>query len=293
MKVGVFELREPLPELNKPQALVALAPWIDAGRVGSGVLSFLEEKFHAQDLGRIDKPGVFYDFTRYRPVIYRMEGKREVRIPNTLISYIQGAESHDFVLMHCLEPHMFGETFVESMLAVLEKLHIERYMLLGSMYDSIPHTRPLLVSGSASDEATSATLRRLRVVSSNYQGPTTINTLVSDEAPKRGTETMTMIARLPYYTQLEEDYAGMEVILRLLAHIYKLPLDLSELKKKAEEQYREVGLAVKASSRLREVLQVLEMSYDTQAMKGPEAELPPPLAPNVEKFLREIGEGLP
>ncbi len=290
MRVGAFELKEPLPELKRPQALVMLSPWIDAGRVGSSVLTHLEEHFHAQELGKLEKPGVFYDFTRYRPMVFRSEGKRQVRIPNTLITYAQRQNGPDFLFLHCLEPHMFGETYVESVLKFLEKLRVERYILLGGMFDSTPHTRPLLASGTASDEAMAMTLRRLGVVSSNYQGPTTINTLIADEAPKQGTETTTMIARLPYYTQLEDDYAGQELILRLLANVYDLRLALADLKKKGEEQYREVGLAVRSNPRLAEVLHVLESSYDAQAMKATES-AESPLSPQVEKFLRELDKG--
>lgn len=291
MKAGAFELKEPIPQLSEAQALVILSPWIDVGRVGTGVLNFLEAQSQAAELGKLEKPGVFYDFTRYRPTVYRVEGRREVRIPNTFINYAHREGGPDMVFLHCLEPHLFGEYYVESVLKVLEVLSVKRYCLLGGMYDSVPHTRPLLVTGTASDEATDRDLRRMNVTASTYQGATTINVLVSEEAPRLGIQTMSMIAHLPYYAQVDEDYAGQEIVLRLLASLFRWPLDLTEVKKKAEEQYREVNMAVKANPRLKEILEVLEIGYDARSAKAPDAGAPSPLSPEIEKFLKDLDKG--
>jgi len=46
MKLGMFDLIEPLPVLNNPHAIVVLRPWTDAGNSGNtgdelaGVASF-------------------------------------------------------------------------------------------------------------------------------------------------------------------------------------------------------------------------------------------------------------
>ncbi len=70
MRVGAFELNEPVPELREPHALTMLRPWVDVGSVGSLVLLWLESLFQAKDLARLVRPGNFFDFTRYRPIIH-------------------------------------------------------------------------------------------------------------------------------------------------------------------------------------------------------------------------------
>ena len=67
MRIGAFELQEPLPELQDPHVLAILRPWINVGRVGTQVLSRLERYFASRALGELVKPGQFLDFTRYRP----------------------------------------------------------------------------------------------------------------------------------------------------------------------------------------------------------------------------------
>ena len=288
MRVGAFELCEPLPELKDAQAFAMLSPWIDVGGVGSATLRLLEAHFKASELGKLKKPGMFYDFTRYRPMISLVEGHRVIKISNTFINYSQGGENGDFVFLHCLEPHAMGETYVESVLKVLAKLNVRRYCLLGGMYNSAPHTRPLIVSGSASGSSLNSELRKANVKASQYQGPTTINIMISEQASKQGLETMTLILHLPHYVQLEEDYSGQYALLSLVCHLYNLPINLERIKHIGEEQYRRVSAAVEADPEIRELVKAMEQSYDEGLESTRPAERMPRLSPEIERFLKEM-----
>ena len=95
MRIGAFELDEPLPELHDPHVLAMLDPWIDVGEVGTLTLNWLENHFQAEDLGRISRPGHFFDFTRYRPTVYYdEEGRKQISVPNkTEISTVTKLDS--------------------------------------------------------------------------------------------------------------------------------------------------------------------------------------------------------
>ena len=67
MKIGAFKISKDLPEINKPIAIAMLKPWIDVGRVGSLSISQLCKSLNAIEIARLSEPGMFYDFTRYRP----------------------------------------------------------------------------------------------------------------------------------------------------------------------------------------------------------------------------------
>ncbi|MFC2058953.1 PAC2 family protein [Chloroflexota bacterium] len=286
MKVGAFELDEPLPELRKPCALAMLSPWIDVGQVGSLTLSVLENHFKAQALGRLIRPGLFYDFTRYRPIVHRTEERREVKIPNTFINYARGEGENDFLFFHCMEPHLLGETYADSVVKVLEKLKVKSYHLMGAMYDTIPHTRPLPITGTASDEMLESQIRELKVTPSTYQGPTTINLLVSEQALRLGVESLTSIVHLPNYAQLEEDYKGQHALLSLICSLYGLSLDLSKLEKKGEKQYKRIGIAIEMNPKVKELIEKMEREYDSRPVE--ETTPTPPLSPELEKFLSEM-----
>ena len=110
MLTGHFSLQEPLPELRDPHVLAVLRPWIDVGNVGTLGLDRVERHLKAQELGRLEKPGRFYDFTRYRPRSYIDQGKRGYSIPSTIFRYAVREEPPDLVFAHLLEPHVYGKT---------------------------------------------------------------------------------------------------------------------------------------------------------------------------------------
>ena len=60
MKLGAFEITEPLPKLRNPHAFATLRPWVDVGSVGRLTFRSLERHFQAQDLATLTKPGVFF-----------------------------------------------------------------------------------------------------------------------------------------------------------------------------------------------------------------------------------------
>lgn len=288
MKFGEFELNEPLPELNEPHLLAVLRPWIDVGRVGSLSLNRLERHLRAKELGRLHRPGLFYDFTRYRPRSFFNQGKREVSIPNTIIRYAAREDGPDLLLAHLLEPHLYGEDYAEAMLELLTRLGVKRYSLVGAMYDMVPHTRPLLVSGSGVGGELAEEQRRAGVRSSDYEGPSTITYLIPQEAARQGVETRTIVVHLPRYFEVDEDFMGAARLMEILCSYYNLPDRLVELDR-GREQYDSIAKMVSDEGEsITSLLQELEEHYDREQRAGEPP--PPPLSANIEEFLRDLGE---
>lgn len=59
MKIGAFEVQEPLPELREPHVLAILRPWIDVNNVGTLTLDGLEAQLGAKEMAKFSRPGVF------------------------------------------------------------------------------------------------------------------------------------------------------------------------------------------------------------------------------------------
>ena len=144
MRIGAFEIDEPLPELREPHALVTLRPWVDVGRVGRQTLIRLERHLDAREIGKLARPGNFYDLTRYRPRIMNVGAERRVTIPNTTVLYAKREQPPDLLFLHILEPHAFGEDYCDSVLELLKHFQVRRYTQVGGVSDAVPHTRPLL-----------------------------------------------------------------------------------------------------------------------------------------------------
>ena len=267
-----------------------LRPWIDVGSVGTIALRKLERYFGAKELGRLTRPGNFYDFTRYRPIMRTVEGNRVLNIPNTIINYAIREEPPDLLFFHLLEPQSFGEDYTDAILDIVDKLGVKQYVRIGGMYDAVPHTRPLLVTGSSSDEAATKYGSSLQLRPSSYQGPTSIVNLVADGVAERNIEAISVMVHLPQYVQLEEDYSGAARLLEVLCSVYDLSKDLAD-PERGRRQYLEVNNEVHRNKGLKALIERLEVHYDSRAAKrSAEAEEGTKLSPEVEKFLKEMGE---
>ena len=288
MRIGAFRLNEPIPELKEPHVLAVLRPWIDVNNVGSLTLDGLEAQFGARELASLAKPGNFFDFTRYRPTIYLEGDIRRLKIPNTTFSYARREKGNDFVFLRMLEPHSLSEVYVDSVLQLLTALRATRYCLLGSMYDVVPHTKPLLVSGRASGKRAEQDLKKAGVQTSNYQGPTTILNLIAQKAQEHGIETVTFIVSLPQYVNVDEDYLGKVRLMEILNLLYDIPIDKRDFEKAARQRSL-ISQKVETTPELKKVLPHLEGIYATRISKK-EGEGVVGLSPEMEEIFWETDE---
>jgi hypothetical protein len=286
MRIGAFELNGPMPELREPYVFAILRPWIDVNNVGTLILDGLEAQFEAKELARLAKPGNFFDFTRYRPNLYYEEGVRRVSIPNTTLRYAQREEGNDLLFLHLLEPHALSEVYVASVLKLFKVLKVKKYCLLGSMYDVVPHTRPLIVNGGAIGRETGLDLKKSGAQPSHYQGPTTITTLITQKAQEFGVEAIWFIVSLPQYVALDEDYLGKVRLMEILNLLYHLPINKKDFER-AAEQRNLINQRVERTQELKNLLPQLETLYDVR-IKGKEGERGSKLSPEIEEILWKI-----
>ncbi|MCH8987192.1 MAG: PAC2 family protein [Chloroflexi bacterium] len=296
MRIGAFELNEPLPELKDPHAFAMVRPWVDVGSVGTLTLNRLERFMGSKELGRLARPGTFFDFTRYRPNMRLVDGKREIKIPNSIIRYAITEDGPDYLFLHLMEPHSNGEDYTDSILEVMNHFNIKRYCRLGAMYDAVPHTRPLLVTGSLGDVQQKRPVANFKIRQSTYQGPTTIMNLLSEGIEKADIESINFMVHLPQYVQLEEDYAGTSRMIEVLSSVYdNIPADLAPVRR-GQRQYRELNSSLERNTELKTLIQQMEAYYDAQldsedASSSPTKEpaTTTQLSPEIEKFLSELG----
>ena len=292
MRLRAFDLNEPVPELNGPHALAIIQPWTDVSSVGSLVLSCLEANLGAKELGKLARPGNFFDFTRYRPTLIRKENHSEVKVPNTDITYgvTYGTQSgsHDFLFLKLLEPQMLAEVYVDSVVELLKTFGVKRYCLIGSMYDMVPYTRPLLLTGSASNPRLQNELAVVNTKHSDYQGPTTILSLIRNRALQLGIETCSMMVHLPSYFMMEEDYRGEKRLMEVISSLYGFTTPQEDMEK-ADQQEKQIGLIaeqiMEQEPRLQLILKQLEDNYDSRVNENKEETR---LSPEVEKFLQDL-----
>ncbi|MFC1920301.1 PAC2 family protein [Chloroflexota bacterium] len=288
MRIRAFEVDEPVPELEETHAFAMLNPWVDVGSVGTLVLSWLEEHYKAKDLARLHRPGDFFDFTRYRPTSRLRGEQRQVTVPNTFVTYSKQEKGNDVLFLRMLEPHSHGEVYIDSILRILAKFNVRKYFLIGSMYDYVPHTKPLIVTGGAVGRGMQRQMSDMGIEYSNYQGPTSISFLISQRAPEIDMETSSLIVHLPQYTQMEEDYIGTVRLMKMLSSIYGIPENESYIRR-ATRQQEQIDQALIKNPELKTIIEQLESHYEARTEHQREDEEEDArLSPEVEKFLSEM-----
>ena len=289
MRLQAFDLPDPVPELNGPHALAVIRPWIDAGSAGSLLLTSLEEQLNSGELARLARPGNFFDFTRYRPTMTRQDNSTDVVIPNTVVTYGRQPGGSDFLLLRLLEPQAMAEEYIDSVVELFKAMGVRRYCMVGSMYDMVPHTRPLLVTGSASNLGLQSGLDVANVRQSDYQGETTILSLIGQRVVQLGLEACSMILHLPNYLGMEKDYRGAKRLMEVISSLYGgFALSPEDLGKAAEQEQQVSASAeqiIHQEPRLGLILKQLEANYDS---RNKEENGETPLSPEIETFLRGL-----
>lgn len=284
---------DPVPELRRPVAIAMLRPWIDVGRVGTLSLNIIQRHLGAREIGRLAEPGKFFDFTRYRPRMRIVDGERVFTTPNTIIHCAHDERvDRDYLFLHIREPHAYGESYCRAIFDALAYFDVREYCRVGGMYDSVPHTRPLLVTGSMSDEQAAKAAGLVSQRQSTYQGPTSIVNMVAELAVANDIPTSSLMAHLPQYMQLDEDHMGCARIVEILSAMFDLPRSLAP-RQRGIRQYEDVNKAVESNPEVRTLVGRLESYYDRVLADDSLSEMEddeedsPDLAPDVEQFLRE------
>lgn len=291
MRVGPFEIDETAPKLKNTRAIAMLRPWIDVGQVGTLVLAKLEDHLGAKDLAKLAKPGSFFDFTTNRPYSNIIDGRRTLTIPNSIVRYAKDEENElDYIFLHLREPNANGEDYTDAIVDLLHHFNVTQYCRIGSMYDNVPHTRPLLVTGSLSDVYSERLKGLVSLKDSMYQGPTTIVNLVTETLADTGLELNSLMVHIPQYLQLDDDHAGAARILEVLCAMYGFPSSLTDLGM-GNQQYEYISKAIEANDQVKRYVQRLETEYDMNEGGSHLQELTV-LSPEVESFLRDVGKRL-
>jgi predicted ATP-grasp superfamily ATP-dependent carboligase len=169
---------------------------------------------------------------------------------------------------------------------VLKAFKVKKYILLGSMYDTVPHTRPLLVSGYGMGEQALQDIKKAGILPITYNGPSSIANLITKDAAAAGIEVIVLIVSLPQYVVLDEDYLGKLRLMEALNTLYNIPVAQEDVEKALEQRDR-INERLESSPEVKILLPQLENLYDAR-VKAMEKEGMPSLTPEMEELFWKI-----
>ena len=280
-----------LPDLDRPNVVAAFQGWNDAGQSATSAVRYLIEAWHAEKFASID-PEDYFSFTDTRPRIRIVVGtQREMTFPsNEFYAFAGSGSTPAAVLMLGTEPNLRWRSFCHEVIDLARSLGARRIVTLGSLITDAVHTRPVPITGFATDEAVQATLDRRGITRSNYEGPTGIVGTLHSFCIQEEMPTASLWAAAPYYLGSTPNPKTALGLLEALDEALQMNIDLTELRGVADEFVRQVSLAVRDNDEVQERIRTLEQSYDERGggESGP-VEFPPAgaIIADLESFLRE------
>ena len=274
------------PDKKLKHMVVVFSGWADAGEGATSAIKFLQRKLKSKKFAEID-PEEFYDFSQTRPYTSRTrDGKRRIHWPANEFSYLTDPRADSGVMVFVgVEPNLKWRTFAKTVATVAKDHGVESVVHIGALLDAVPHTRPVKLSGTASESSLSEFLEGQGIRSSNYQGPTGISSAVMAACIEEGLEYTSIWGHTSHYLQAAPNHRVGSTLLEILLKLLNLPLNLAELKSAASVFNLEVEKAVAKDDQIASYVTKLEGQYD-EAVAAIEIPDPAELVRDLEKFLR-------
>ncbi len=282
------------PELKSPALVCAFKGWNDAGEAATAALGFLIDGFEATEVARID-PEEYYDFTAVRPTIRLIEGRtRVIDWPANVLhgATVSGAD-HDLLIFQGVEPSLRWRRFTESVVGLARDLGAHMVITLGALLADVPHTRPVPITGIASDDEL---VRRLGFERSTYEGPTGIVGTLHHACAQASMPSISLWASVPHYVAAAPNPKAALALIRSFEGVAGLVVEARELEESAEDYERQVNAAVASDPDVKSFVERLEQTMDEVADEMPPQRIPSAdaIARDFQRFLRQRGpEGPP
>ncbi len=275
--------------LRAPALVCAFTGWNDAGDAASAALQFVGSSFGATRFARID-PEEFYDFQATRPQIRLVEGKsREIDWPEVEVYAARVPRApRDLILLHGPEPSLRWRKFMQQVVELSEALGVQMVVTLGALLADVPHTRPVQITGFASDEGL---VERLGLQSSNYEGPTGITGAILAACQDAALPCASLWASVPHYVAAAPNPKAALALVRKLEGLVGVTVDASELEGAAADYERQVSLAVQSDPDVQAFVERLEQAAEEESRPVAPGDLPSGdvIAREFQRFLRQQG----
>jgi proteasome assembly chaperone (PAC2) family protein len=277
--------------LRAPALVCAFKGWNDAGESATSALTFLGGSLHAERFAVID-PEEFVDFQSTRPTVRLIEGHtRAIDWPDFEVWAARVPRApRDLVLLSGPEPSMRWRAFCRVVVELAEALGVQMVVTMGALLADVPHSRPVSVTGLATDPGL---IERMDLERTTYEGPTGIVGVLHAACNEAGMPSASLWAAVPHYVAVAPNPKGALALLRRLEGLVGVTVDAQELEDAAGDYERQVTRAVELDPDVQAFVERLERAADEEAGPTDPGSLPSGdvLAREFQRFLRQRGGG--
>ena len=273
------------PKLRDATLICAFRGWNDAAGSASAAVEFVARGWGAERVGAID-PEEFYDFQVTRPTVRLTEGQtREIEWPEVVISSAHVASAdRDALFVVGAEPNNRWRGFCQTIVDCAREAGVTLCVSLGALLADVPHTRPVAITGIASD---ASLVDRLGFSQTRYEGPTGIVGVLHDTCARAGLPSASLWAPVPHYVAAVPSPKAALALVRSLEGLLELSVDASELESASEEYEERLDEAVASEPEVRALVERLEQQLDQAEISFGDLPSGDSIAQEFQRFLRQ------
>ena len=230
----------------------------DAGKIGSEVIDFLNEKLGGHQVSEISP----LDFFPFEAIGFRDD---VIQVPE---DRFWACEGENLLLFRGDEPRFEWYEFLNAMLDLAEyHFQAKQVYTVGGTVSLIAHTAPRRLLAVFNQEGLSEELLDHGVEKMDYEGPPAMSSYLLWVAKKRRIPGISLWPQVPFYLAATRDLTAVRATLSLLNWEFDLSLDLEELDLEAKAQHERLALLREVKPEIDEYMGMLEkgLSLDREA----------------------------
>jgi hypothetical protein len=243
-----------------PVLVLALDGWTDAGEGGTAAADALREVAPTHKVGAFPSDAL-YDYRDRRPQLAIDRGSLgEPQWPELIVEVVRPPSGPALLLVTGGEPDLNWQTIGADLVELAQQVGADRYVGLGAVPGPIPHTRPVQVICTASDEEL---LERFGNAHEQIVVPASCQVAIEAILSDAGLTTLGLWVRIPHYVAGEYPEAARALLERFSAHL-GTPVDLSDFDEAVADNRAKLDVAASSSDEVSEHVRQLERLYDAE-----------------------------
>ncbi len=252
--------------LRNPAMVCAFTGWTDAGDSASSAVGVLARRLESDLFATVD-PELLYAVQPYRPQITISDGvASDLTWPTVELRVaVIPTASRDLLLVSGPEPTMRWKSLSETLVETAQNLGATLMITLGGLLSDVPHTRPVPITGIATD---TTLIESIGAMLPDYEGPTGLTGVIHYEAQRKGLDAVTLLAHVPHYVAGIPSPKATLALVEAVETLTAVPVPTTRLRAASERYEQQVSEAISRDPERREMLERLEQMADLRDVVG-------------------------
>lgn len=280
-----YELHQE-PDLESPILVLSLEGWIDAGYAASSAGAVLLAAYDMVPVATFDADELL-DHRARRPIMHLVDGVNTgLSWPGIELRSASDEAGNDLLFLLGAEPDHSWRAFTHAVVDLALQFGTRMVVGLGAYPAAVPHTRPTMLSITASTTEVAAAWPYLR---GTLDVPAGVQAAIERRCAEVGLPAIGLWAQVPHYTSAMAYPAASLALLKALGDVTGVSVPTGDLAEDASSARSRLDAIIADNPEHAEMVEHLEREADNQDQAGP---LPSgdDLAAELEQFLREQGD---